>query len=105
MNTKRALFRLILTITLFFLIAASCILAIENHYTIGEILEARARDPALSDEELLGETAVGGFYKIHDMLYYIMVTFTTVGYGDICPQSVMARYATIICMVGFLINV
>ena len=105
MNAKRALCRLIITITLFFLIAASCILTIENHYTVGQILAARAKDPTLSNDDLLAETDVGGFYKIHDMLYYIMVTFTTVGYGDICPQSVMARYATIICMVGFLINV
>jgi len=105
MNAKRALVRLIITAALFFLLAASIILTIENHYTYGEILAQQLIDSTLSDEEYLASTNIGKFYSIHDILYYIMVTFTTVGYGDICPASVIARYATIICMVCFLASV
>ena len=31
----------------------------------------------------------------HDMLYYVIVTISTVGYGDICPRGVVSRYLAI----------
>ena len=30
-------------------------------------------------------TKAGMWYEIHDMMYFIVVTYTTVGYGDVSP--------------------
>lgn len=79
-------------------------LTIENYFTRQELIDLKA-DPAnkdMTDDELLKQTKPKTWYYIHDMLYYIVVTFTTVGYGDISPTSVPGRYAIIVFMIGFM---
>ena len=40
---------------------------------------------------------------LHDALYFVLVTITTVGYGDISPVSLGARYATLLMVLCTLI--
>ena len=40
-----------------------------------------------------------------DSLYYTIVTFSTIGYGDITPQSNRAKIITIIIIFGLLLNI
>ena len=40
----------------------------------------------------------------HDALYFLMVTVSTVGYGDMSPQTVLGRVAIIIMIAIFLLR-
>ena len=40
-----------------------------------------------------------GLLPLHDSLYYVIITITTVGYGDITPESTLGRMASL-AMVG-----
>lgn len=41
-------------------------------------------------------------YSVVDALYYALVTLTTVGYGDITPQTRAGRFATTYYIVSVL---
>lgn len=43
-------------------------------------------------------------YDYHDMLYYIVVTMTVVGFGDICPKTPEGQMLYIIIMFTFFVN-
>ena len=38
-------------------------------------------------EKLGLEVTKDDLYQFHEMIYYMVITVTTVGYGDISPQS------------------
>ena len=40
-----------------------------------------------------------------DSCYYTLVTFSTIGYGDITPKSNRAKIMTMIIVVGLILNV
>ena len=44
-------------------------------------------------------------YPLHTSLYFVLITITTVGYGDISPVSIAARFATMamICVTFVLL--
>ena len=44
-------------------------------------------------------------YKYHDMVYYMVVTVTTLGYGDICPVTVHGRYFMIAIFITFVYKI
>ncbi|KAJ3451793.1 calcium-activated potassium channel alpha chain [Anaeramoeba flamelloides] len=55
-------------------------------------------------ENLNGVPLGGSEISFHDSLYYMVVTCTTVGYGDISPISPQGRYL-MICVILFIIVV
>mmetsp|Transcript_38118 Transcript_38118/g.27700 ORF Transcript_38118/g.27700 Transcript_38118/m.27700 type:complete len:165 (-) Transcript_38118:406-900(-) len=87
------------------IITASAILVIENKMfvvpTIAEIQAKIDADPEyiLSSDEALVPTEP---YVFHDMLYYLTVTLTTAGYGDIYPRTVFGQYLIIIFFISLL---
>ena len=42
-------------------------------------------------------------FQFHDMLYYMLVTLGTIGYGDITPKTTLARFAIIITICSMLV--
>ncbi len=40
-----------------------------------------------------------------DSCYYTLVTFSTIGYGDVTPKSNRAKIMTMIIVVGLILNV
>ena len=73
MTIPRVFYRLILTIFLIIFVFASAMMTLENNETIRMTKEGIEHGRSL--------------YQIHDMLYYMVVTMTTVGYGDISPTT------------------
>jgi len=69
--------------------------------TIAEIEAKIAEDPfyELNDEEALVPTEP---YVFHDMIYYLTVTLTTAGYGDIYPRTIAGQYLIIIFFISLL---
>jgi len=44
-------------------------------------------------------------FKYHDMVYYMVVTVTTLGYGDISPVTVHGRYFMIAIFITFVYKI
>ncbi len=42
-------------------------------------------------------------FQFHDMLYYMLVTLGTIGYGDITPKTTLARFAIIVTICSMLV--
>jgi len=98
-ETMRYLFKLIIVfISLVFLSAAS-ILEIENY-----IFRLEFGDYAVdsSIKELKGTTSL---MRFHDVVYFELVTLTTIGYGDITPKFWISRYIIIITVITLLVIV
>ena len=83
----RYLYVLAVTLIAIIFISVTVILELENNYE-----RNNSRDSNIS------------LYKFHDILYFIAVTLTTIGFGDITPQSDTGRFAVIIT-VGIVIAV
>jgi hypothetical protein len=87
---ERVLFKCVYTAFIILLMFAGTMITIENDNTyqkINEVLAMEITEPehfAEHGQEMLDELE-GFIYFYHDMLYYVFVTFSTVGYGDIYP--------------------
>jgi len=42
-------------------------------------------------------------FQFHDMLYYMLVTLGTIGYGDITPKTTLSRFAIIVTICSMLV--
>jgi hypothetical protein len=67
-------------------------------------VQCDAHDPPFPDGAYLRLTREGGleqtpFRSIFDSCWFIMTTITTVGYGDMYPQSDFGRFVSMVCMV------
>ena len=90
----RHLFNASSTLVSIVFVSAAIILEFEN-YNFRENSEPR---------ELRKIPSYTNYLSFHDVIYFMFVTLTTIGFGDITPQSLLGRISIIIC-VGIIISV
>ena len=83
----RAIFKVSYTLLIIVFFAVASMITFENQYSYGIIREEildRENPEYEADESKFEDISI---YKFHDMLYYVIVTMSTVGYGDIFPNT------------------
>ncbi len=85
-EVSRQFIKIILTLLSLILFSACVLEAVEN--------------PDRNENETSGEISYGKYVQsttsIHEMIYFVVVTLATVGYGDVVPQSEGGRVAVIL---------
>jgi hypothetical protein len=90
----RYTYKLIIYIIAIIFLSTSLILELENQNT---------REQLSSGQYISGKsTGIKGgdtnTKQFHDMLYYMLVTLGTIGFGDVTPKTTMARFTIIITL-------
>jgi hypothetical protein len=87
MPMGRVIFKITYTLLLVVFIGAATMITFENKnsYDIIRAEQLAREDPNYEPDEDSYENVT--IYKFHDMLYYMFVTMSTVGYGDISPKT------------------
>lgn len=89
----RYTYKLIIYIVAIIFLSTSLILELENQYTRQET------SPDLYNSKSKGLKGSGlDIKQFHDMLYYMLVTLGTIGFGDVTPKTTMARFTIIITL-------
>ena len=73
--------------------------------TVQTLATLRSRYPLLRSVEAMATTIPLFLVVFSTALYFTMTTFATVGFGDITPVSVPARFVTLLQIIGGLILV
>lgn len=96
-ETIRYSFKLANDLLTTILISTAIILEVENQL----IRNSNSDDISSST----GKASAVKIYQFHDMLYYMFVTLSTIGYGDITPKTLVGRFSIIITIFLILIIV
>ncbi len=98
-ETVRYSYKLLIYFLSIFCISTSCVLEIENYRfrkTFGDMATQSGTQSTKANDEL---------YRFHDMAYFELVSFTTIGYGDLTPKETSSRFIVIITIILILIIV
>jgi hypothetical protein len=89
-ETIRYSYKLIINLTAIIFLSTAIILELENSNfrkeNINNEVNSQRRNVKAERKE----------YQFHDMIYYMMVTLGTIGFGDITPQTTLGRFAIIV---------
>ncbi len=88
----KAAFRLIITLLSLIFIAGAMILEIDNYY-IREQMDGGQKYSEKSDTSLM---------SFHEMVYFMVVSISTVGYGDIAPRHDLSKVTIILTLLLML---
>ena len=91
-------FKLIISLVGIILISTAIILEIENAH-FRKLNGSRESNPNLSGVKALWE-----LFQFHDILYFVFVTLSTVGFGDITPKSDFGRLG-IMCTIVIIVAI
>jgi hypothetical protein len=89
-ETVRYSYKLAINIITIILLSLSIILEFENQQFRADFKEEKDKRTGYTVKSARKE------YQFHDMLYYMLVTLGTIGFGDITPQTTLGRFAIII---------
>ena len=93
MTLVRVWFRLLYIFVATVIIFSALMLTVENS-NIREVNRMREENPDL-DEDSAYSVVPSTQYEFHDMLYFLIITITTVGYGDIYPHTIVGQMLSI----------
>lgn len=105
-ETVRYSFKLIINVLAIIFLSTSIILELENNKFRGDLkdgsfdLNWHKRDYT---QYITSKTQLLKAYQFHDMLYYMLVTLGTIGYGDIIPRTTLGRFTIIITILFVLL--
>ena len=91
MESLGQLVALFLCLFLSAILFASCLYFIEHHEVLNDVHDASSRRP--SDV----------FQSIPGTFWYVIITMTSVGYGDVVPRTLIGRIVAAFCMVTGII--
>ena len=100
-ETLRYIFKLVIVFISLVFLSASFILEIENYY-----FRLDYGDYAIDSSEVeLNGKGTTSLIRFHDVVYFELVTLTTIGYGDITPKFWISRYIIILTVICLLVIV
>jgi len=98
-ETVRNIFKLLIALTSLVFLSTAFIIEIENY---NFRLEYGELEIDSSNVELNGKD-FSSIMRFHDVIYFELVTLTTVGYGDITPKVWISRFIIIITVLCLLV--
>ena len=98
-ETVRYSYKLSIYLLAMICLSTSCIMEIENNH-FRKKYGPLAIKPRTSQQN---KKALDVLFRFHDMIYYELVTLTTIGFGDITPKVWTARFIVIITIIALLV--
>ena len=100
----RVIFKVSYTLLIIVFIFAAAMITFENQNTYMIVREEilMREDPEYEPDEDAYENVT--IYKFHDMLYYMFVTMSSVGYGDISPKTGIGQFMVFAIMLLFIVE-